>query len=204
MNGGKSPVAGLMEKLKNLIPRLKDTAILMGWIGGIILIAFLCWFFTQPVRNRSLRRAANRVLEQSGDPRRLGEALDSPGIGVRFSVTEIFRLFPESAEKLPASACVFTFIGEGAFFPCAALLGPEGEVQEFLPLTSRGEKMLKQVSPALLKLYVRRIEGTKSGPAVLTLIFFGVPIRLFRPFPARLLSYWLPAVSPLPCSVPAP
>ena len=55
-----------------LVPQMKDTAILVGWIAGLVLIAGLCWFLTQPVRNSFLHKAVNQVLEQSGNSHRLG------------------------------------------------------------------------------------------------------------------------------------
>ena len=56
-------------------------------------------------------------------------------------------------------AVVFTFIGEGFFFPCSAVVSSGGKVEEFIPLGSYSKKMLQQVSPGIIGIYVRRIEG---------------------------------------------
>jgi len=53
---------------------------------------------------------------------------------------------------------VFSFIGDGTFFPCAAVLAPDGTVEEFIPLNSHGEKVLKRITPGILRIYARRIE----------------------------------------------
>ena len=174
MSDSKTSVPeGLKKEAHPLIPHFKDAAIFLGWIAGLVLIAGLCWHFTQPVRNRFLQKAVNRVLEQSGDPRRLDSPLlikVSGPMGSWFSVSEhpgrkAGRSPPDSAEKSPAEgtkAFVFSFIGGGFFFPCAAIVNPEGAVEEFIPLSKYGERLLKQTSPGILRIYVRRIEGVQS------------------------------------------
>ena len=159
----KPPLTFKLSDLRKRIhiPRkVQAVLIFTGWIGGLLLMASLCWFFTQPVRGRFLQRAVNRVLEQSGDPRRLGSPLvlaapDSIMMGAYFTVAN-------TGDTEAARACVFTFIAEGSFFPCAVLLSSEGKVLEFLPLNSHGERILRQISPGILEFYARRIEGTKS------------------------------------------
>jgi len=118
---------------KPLIPKLKDALILLGWISAIILIACLFWFFTRSIRSRSLSSAVNRVLEESGDSRRLGAPVSSGisgsfGLGSWYTMTEPGnrqagnsggREFSEGTKVF-----VFTFIGGGSFFPCAAVVDP--------------------------------------------------------------------------------
>ena len=140
-------------------PQVKDTAIFIGWIAGLVLIAGLSSYFTQPLRDRFLVSAVNRVLQQSGDSRRLGQPLIS-GSSASFGMGSWFSL---DAEGRPGTRVfVFAFIGEGTFFPCAAIVGPEGRVEEFIPLNSHGERILARTSPGILHLYSRRIEG--AGP----------------------------------------
>ena len=158
-----------------LIPQLKNAGIVFGWIAGLVLIAGLLWFFTQPVRNRFLVRAANLVLEQSGDYRRLGETALSSKASGSFVSGSWFSVIPAaqagySADlqsgrgRLPGGtkAFVFTLIGEGYFFPCLAIVSPQGKVEEFIPLGIHGERMMKRVSAGLLRIYSRRIEGGES------------------------------------------
>ena len=141
------------------VPQVKDTAILVGWIAGLILIAGLCWVLTQPVRNRFLLKAVNQVLEQSGDSRRLGAELSPGTLKPGFLGMGVWYTMNNPAEK---KALIFLFIGEGTFFPCAAVVASDGRVEEFIPLNSHGEKMIKRISPEVLKLYTRRIEGSES------------------------------------------
>ena len=171
-----------MSNVKLPAGQARDLVLLLGWIFGLIFVAALCWFFTQPLRNNFLLNAVNRALEQSGDSRRLKELSSAtissgvpvaaeteksgfPGFGVWYSLAE----FPEGASRSAetssgaetSSALVFTFIGGGFFFPCIAVLSPEGKVEEFIALNSHGERLLSQISPGILKLYTRRIEGAK-------------------------------------------
>lgn len=154
-------IEGLWSRMNPLIPQVKDGAILFGWIASIILVAGLCWFFTQPLRSRLLLNAVNRVLVQSGDSRRLGEPIPQAALAGRSRMGSWYTL----GERRPGNALdgnralIFTFIGEGTFFPCVAMVLPGGKVEEFIPLGSHGEKMLKRVSPEVLKIYARRIEG---------------------------------------------
>ena len=181
MSDGKNPVPGASGERKNpLVPHLKnaailkETSLLLGWIAALILMAGLCWIFIQPVMSRSLLKAVNRVLEKSGDTRRLGEPLPSAfssgrpgffGISGWYTMGEVPLRQAGNSGRLNVSnesrALIFTFIGEGTFFPCAAVVAPGGKVQEFIPLSSHGEKIMKQLSPGILSIYARRIEGEK-------------------------------------------
>ena len=144
---------------------IKNTAILVGWITGLVLIAGLVWFFTQPVRNRFLSKAVNQVLEQSGDPRRLGAPVTSGAIKAGVSKIGSWYTLTENNVRQAGETgrvVIFTFICEGTFFPCAAVVSPGGKVEEIIPLNNHGERMLKRISPEILKLYIRRIEGAES------------------------------------------
>jgi len=156
-------------KRNHSIPQLRDTMILFGWIASILIIAGTCWVLTQPLRDRFLIRAVNRVLEQSGDIRALGE-LTSSGASGSFIVgswyTMVLARQPGRAGNNGflegTKAFVFSFLGGGSFFPCAAVVSPNGKVEEFIPLSSHGERILKKTSPGILRLYARRIEGAQS------------------------------------------
>ena len=149
-----------------LIPKMKDTAILFGWISVLIIIAGLAWFFTKQPREDFLIKAINKVLEQSGDHRRLGEPIHelSLGMGSWFTVTEATKRRNTGSEPLSdgSRAYIFVFITEGSFFPCAAVVSPGGKVEEFIPLNSQGKRLIKQVSPGILQIYTSRIEGAES------------------------------------------
>jgi hypothetical protein len=145
------------------IPQLKDVSVLIGWIGGLLLIGGLCWFLSGPLRARLLMNSVNRVLALSGDPRRLDRPLPfselGPGasrMGVWYTVTGA------GGSGGPGKAFVFTVAAEGAFFPCAAEIDPDGKVKELIPLSRHGEKMIKRLPAGLIRMYIRRIEGAEG------------------------------------------
>jgi len=166
---------GLMvigPKLHSFFSSLLDSVVVMDavklfvWIGSILIIAGACWILTQPVRDRYLMRAVNRVLEQYGDSRRLSELSSGGGgasiVGSWYIMTKGRQQGISGTDNFieGTKALVFTFIAEGTFFPCAAIIDPMGQVKEFIPLNIHGKKMLDRISPGILKLYIKRIEGS--------------------------------------------
>ena len=154
MKYGKHRIPWLKEStvLKDI---LKDTTIILGWIIGLVVVASLCWFFTQPARNRFLINAVNHVLEQSGDYRRVSEPISrgssrAHGLGRWYYFSGETRVY------------IFTFIVEGAFFPCAAVKTAEGRIEEFIPLSRHGERMFARISAEMLNIYAQRIEKGNS------------------------------------------
>ena len=144
--------------------RFKDSLVLMGWIAGLILIAGLFWFLTRPVRDRFLLNAVNQALQQSGDSRRLGEPA-VPGEAGELSGSLILgSWFTMSGRDLAEGrkVFVFAFVAGGSFFPCAAMVDSGGKVEEFVPLDEYGKKIIGRLSPGILRIYARRIEGKKS------------------------------------------
>lgn len=141
-----------------LIPKLKDAAILLGWVAGLVVIAGLCWSLTGPVRNRILLNAVNRVLEQSGDSRRLAAPVSPPAFS---EASGSFALGAWYVMTDGTNAFVFAFISDGTFFPCVAKMGPDGKVREFIPLNNHGKRTIETLPAGILKINARRIEGTK-------------------------------------------
>ena len=161
-SSGAKPAANSGVNKNLLSPKVKDMMMLFGWVAGLVLVASLCWFLTQPFRNHLLVKAVNRVLEDSGDPLRLGEPVSSGvsasfGVGAWYNTTGI-----KSRAEEGTKIYIFTFFGEGSFFPCAAVVTPGGKVEKFIPLNSYGEKMMKLLSPGILKIYAQRIGGYQS------------------------------------------
>ena len=140
-----------MNKL--LLDRLKDTSIFLGWIAGLLLISGFCWFLSRPLRVNFLMSSINNAFTQSGDTRRLTESVTagslSPGLE---------RLGTWYNLNTGNKAIVFTLIADGIFMPCMAVLDSVGKVQEIIPLSSNGSRMLTRISPGIIQLYIRRIE----------------------------------------------
>jgi len=160
----------IRSKLRSFFSTLLDSVAFMdavklfGWIGSILVIGGVCWILTQPVRDRYLMRAVNRVLEQYGDSRRLNELSSGSAsiIGSWYIMIKGRQQGISGTDNFieGTKAFVFTFIAEGTFFPCAAIIDPMGQVKEFIPLNIHGKKILDRISPGILKLYIKRIEGS--------------------------------------------
>ena len=143
---------------------VKDTAILIAWISSLLIFAGALWVLTQPLRTRILISAVNRVFEESGDPRRLSELASNGGSGV-FGMGAWFTMTGPEAEEIgnteERKIVVFSFFGEGSFFPSAAIIGPEGRVEEFIPLNNQGRRVISRIAPGILEIYARRFERAR-------------------------------------------
>jgi hypothetical protein len=143
-----------MNRGNSLMPRIKDSAILLGWIGGIILAGGLCWQLTRNTRAELLMVSVNLALAGEGNPLRLEKPI-------------AFRDLPSNAARMGTwfsledgnrKALVFTMIAGGSFLPCAALVDAGGKVERIFPLNSHSSKLLSRISPGVLRIYTRRIE----------------------------------------------
>jgi hypothetical protein len=166
ISGKTLPASPEDQKINPLILHLKEPVILLGWVAAILLIAALCWNFTQPLRNRFLINSINKVFELKGEGRRLRiqPLTRNSGlfvIGTLYNVTLTRQTSASSLSNYSdgQKALVFLFIGDGTFFPCVAMISPGGKVEEFIPLNKHGERIINQLSPGIIKLYTRRIEG---------------------------------------------
>ncbi|MDR1566811.1 MAG: hypothetical protein LBS48_05975 [Treponema sp.] len=142
------------------MPRVKDSALFLGWIAGLVLTGVLCWSLTQQIRANFLMRSVNRVLARiawEGQPLSLGKPLafrDLPPETTRMGTW--FTLEDAEGQK----GLVFTIIANGSFLPCLAVVSPEGLVERIVPLNSHSAKLLDRVSSGALGIYIRRIEGS--------------------------------------------
>ncbi|MDR2630833.1 MAG: hypothetical protein LBC60_07925 [Spirochaetaceae bacterium] len=139
-------------KFKN-ISNFKEVGILGGWLLGIFLLGGLLWYGTQGARATVMIRAVNMVLEAREDPRRLQAPLFP-------------RLIPEqgnwfSLVDARGRAVVFSVITDGTLVSFAAMLSPEGKVEDLVPLTGNSLRMADRLSPETMRVYVRRIEAAE-------------------------------------------
>jgi hypothetical protein len=150
-----------MSKNPELLPGLKNGAILLGWAGGIILAGTLLWALTQPLRDRALMRSVNRIFAAANESRRLAEVLPRPRVSGRNMPMGSWFALADSQERL----FVFPVIRDGVMVPCAALIGAGGRVEQIIPLGEHAEQIMKRMPRGILDIYVRRIEGPVSGEA---------------------------------------
>jgi hypothetical protein len=147
---------GFGIKDPDLKMKVKDTAILGAWIGGLILAGILLWVLTGSLRDRGLLQAANRSLAAQKETVRLAEPLPR-----RLSGREpLGRRF--SLEDSAGSILIFPLLNGGAALPVGALLDARGKVDRLIPLGSHGKQIFDRIPQGILKLYIRRIEADEE------------------------------------------
>ena len=135
-------------------PKFRDLFLTVYWIVGLVSVCGMCWFFTRPLRANLLMRTINRAWAYEGKARQLytplasGQKLDR--LGMWFYQGEGSRVL------------AFTIISDGIFLPCAAVVNSQGKVEDILPLSANGDKMLSRIPSGMIQLYIRRIEGNNE------------------------------------------
>jgi hypothetical protein len=124
----------------------------LAWIGGVLLIGGLVWFFTQSYRTSLLTGAVNKTFARSGDSRRI-ERLDSAFSTSPASFGSWFGV-SNSDEK----AFVFTLARNGIAAACVALVDSSNRVKTIVPLNGNAAQILEELPLPLYRFYTERIE----------------------------------------------
>ena len=140
-----------------LVSSLKDRAVLLGWIAGLVLAATLLWSLSFPFRSACLMRSANKSLIETGDERRLSAPLPRPVKG-QFPLGCWYTL--EGSESL---FFVFTVMRDGIFVPCGAEISGEGKVTGIVPLGSHARQVMDYIPRGVIDVYRHRIEYALAG-----------------------------------------
>jgi hypothetical protein len=136
--------------------KLKDTAILGAWIGGLVLVGALFWILTGPLRDRGLLQAANRSLAAQKESVRLAEPLPRRSSGAE-SLGRRFTLADSDGSML-----IFPLLNGDAALPVGALLDGQGKVDRLIPLGNHGRQVFDRVPQGVLKIYIRKIEADEA------------------------------------------
>ena len=132
---------------------LKDRAILLGWIVGLVLIASLCWSLSFPFRANGLMHSTNRILVAQNDERRLAAPLPQQytapvPLGCWYSLVDSNSVF-----------FVFAILQDGILVPCGVEISDQGEATGFVPLGSHALKIIDRIPGGLVQMYLHRIES---------------------------------------------
>jgi len=131
---------------------LKDKAILLGWIMGLLLLISLLIIFTVPVQTYYLLRNINNVFINNNDTRRLTAHIhQKPGKAEPFGYW--FSML--NSEK---RMFVFSFFKDGILIPLGAVVSADGAVEEVIPLSAHAVQAFESLPESLIQMYVRRIE----------------------------------------------
>jgi hypothetical protein len=138
------------------MPRIRDDAIFIGWIAGLLVAASLIWSLTRPLQTRYLMRAVNRALTAREDTRRLAAPVDRYAVSTNPIGVWYTMLNSDSG------IFVFTIMRDGALVPCLAELSPEGRIRELIPLSGSSEQVLDHIPRSIVDVYIRRIEAAAA------------------------------------------
>ena len=125
---------------------MKDTKIIAVWIAGILLVGWLLFFFTQPVRNEILRRSINRLLVENGENDRLLVSPDG------MSAAGIWWTLSDTDER----AVMFAVMDGGIPVPYIAFVN--GAAIEVESLNNYAKIVYARISKGLIDIHIRRIE----------------------------------------------
>ena len=139
-----------------IAPALKDKAILLGWITGLLLAAILLWALSFNFRSMRLMHTANRILVSMNDERRLAAPV-SPPVAGPVPIGNWYRL----AEPTDADSWFFVFVimWNGILVPCGAQVNTDGQVTDILPLGSHAKKVIDRIPQGIMHMYINRIES---------------------------------------------
>jgi hypothetical protein len=142
--------------MTNFTVLLRDRAIFLGWIAGLVLAASLLWSLSFPFRAFCLMRSANKVLIAMDDPRRLVAPLPHSAVGSG-SLGCWYRLSGSGSGS--SLFYVFTLVQGGILVPCGAEISGEGTVVDLIPLGGHARQIISRTPQGLIQMYVRRIES---------------------------------------------
>jgi hypothetical protein len=146
-------------------PAFKDSLLFSLWIGAIFLAAFLCWFLTQSLRADIMKNAVNRNLsERTGSDRTGSDRNPAPRLEKFIPSGElesgVFRMgyWFTIKDRENSKALVFALAIDGTFLPCLAIV-TDKKVEAILPLGTHSKELFGRLTPGVLRIYIRRIEG---------------------------------------------
>jgi hypothetical protein len=135
----------------NLNINIKNKALTLGWVLGIILVSGLFWRLTQGLQSYYLLRAVNTVFISMDDPRRVSSSLPQNGghglYGYWYSMYW-------SDEKM----FVFSVIHDGISIPLGAIVNSNNKVKEVIPLSANAIQYFEKLPASVIQMYITRIE----------------------------------------------
>jgi hypothetical protein len=136
---------------------LKDKAILLGWIAGLLLLLTVLWVLTSSVQSNNLLRSINGVFINNDDERRVLKNIQHKAgkadlLGYWYSMlNSTDRMF------------VFGVFQDGILIPVGAILSENGTVKEILPLSAHASQVYENMPKSILQMYINRIEENKGS-----------------------------------------
>jgi len=142
-----------MSKLINL----KDKAILLGWIAGLLLIISTLWILSQPIITHNLLRSVNNVFINRNDSRRI-----IANIPVRSGKANLLGYW-YSMNNSDDVMFIFTVFQDGVLVPLGAIISVDGDVMEVIPLSAHAVQIFGDLPESILQIYINRIETAANA-----------------------------------------
>jgi len=137
----------------NDIRDLKDKAILLGWITGLLIFISLLWILTQPLQAHYILRTVNSSLIAANDSRRV---ISYSGYnGRKAGLLGYWYLMHNSADQM----FVFAIFKDGILVPLGAVTSTDGKVKEIIPLSEHAVQVMDNLPQSILQMYAARIEA---------------------------------------------
>jgi hypothetical protein len=132
---------------------LKEKAIFIGWVTGLLILISMIWIFSQTVQANFLLRTINNVLINNNDSRRVTSYIQkkpvNPGLlGYWYSIGN-------STDQMFA----FTVFKDGILVPFGAVVSSDNNVEEIIPLSSHAVQVFDNIPRRVLQMYITRIES---------------------------------------------
>ena len=136
---------------------LKDKAVLLSWIAGLLLLISLLWILTTPLQTRNLLRTVNNVLISNNDSRRLISHLNVKSS--KAGLLGYWFMMLNSSDKM----FIFTVFQDGILIPLGAVVSDNGKVNDVVPLSAHAVQIFSKLPDSILQIYIQRIETSYAG-----------------------------------------
>jgi hypothetical protein len=136
------------------INRLKDKAIILGWIVVILSLISLLWALTSSVQKHHLLKAANSVLIEREDTRRLVD-YTGPHHHGKTGLLGYWYSMMNSSDNI----YVFSVFHDGILIPMGAIISGDGKVSEVIPLSAHAVQVKDSLPESIIRIYTLRIEN---------------------------------------------
>jgi hypothetical protein len=144
----------------NNIQDIKNKAVLLGWILGLLIIITVLWTLTQPLQAHYLLRTVNGAFIDSGDSRRITAYIPhnaQKGGGKAGPIGYWYSMYNSDNRMF-----VFAFFRDGILVPLGAVVSANGSVSEIVPLSAHAVKIMDRLPQSILQMYASRIESVAS------------------------------------------
>jgi len=138
--------------MKN-IQDLKDKAVLLGWIAGLLMLISLIWILSQNIQAHYLLRSINDVFISNDDERRVIGLLQKKH-GKTVPMGYWYSMYNNKENMF-----VFTVFKDGILIPLGAIVSDNGNVQEIIPLSAHAVQVFNSLPKSILQIYIKRIEA---------------------------------------------